>query len=185
MMICPSCLTENAGANLFCTACGIRLQTACDGFGALNAVAHSFCAACGTELSSTTNNEEKRVTPSAVTPAHVADKLLSSFAQLRGERKIVTILFADLASTTSAIEGMDPEAAGRLIDPTVRAMAAAVHKFEGTVARVQGDGIMALFGAPITHEDHAVRACHAALVFRRPAAAAAHRDTHKAGLSAR
>ena len=166
MLSCPNCTIENVESHLFCTACGTRLQFACDECGALNLVSHSFCASCGAGLNGSIDDQQNRVTPSAVTPAHLADRLLSSFAQLRGERKIVTILFADLASTTSAIEGMDPEAAGVLIDPAIRAMAAAVHKFEGTVARVQGDGIMALFGAPIAHEDHAVRACHAALDMR-------------------
>ncbi len=176
MLACPGCTTENAESHLFCTGCGLRLQLACAGCGALNLVSHLFCATCGLQLSSSPSDEgaqeAARVTPSTLTPAHLADRLLSSFAQLRGERKIVTILFADLTGTTSAIERMDPEAAGGLIDPTVRAMAAAIHKFEGTVARVQGDGIMALFGAPIAHEDHAVRACHAALDVRNALMAA-------------
>ena len=166
MLVCPDCSTKNAESHLFCTGCGTRLQVACSGCGALNLATHKFCPTCGGQLEPANDDSGTRVTPSALTPAHMADRLLSSFAQLKGERKIVTILFADLASTTSAIEGMDPEAAGILIDPAIRAMAAAVHKFEGTVARVQGDGIMALFGAPIAHEDHAVRACHAALDIR-------------------
>src|SRR5712691_10682601 len=105
-------------------------------------------------------------TPRAYTPAHLTEKILAARAALEGERKQVTVLFADLKGSTELIAGLDPEAARRLLDPALRLMMGAVHRYEGTVNQVMGDGIMALFGAPIAHEDHAVRACYAALAMQ-------------------
>jgi class 3 adenylate cyclase len=101
--------------------------------------------------------------PLAYTPPHLTDKILASRPALEGERKQVTVLFADLKDSTELIRGLDPEAAQQLLDPAIHLMMDAVHRFEGTVNQVLGDGIMALFGAPIAHEDHALRACYAAL----------------------
>ena len=91
---------------------------------------------------------------------------MTSRAALEGERKQVTVLFADLKGSTELIRDLDPEAAQQLLDPALRHMMDAVHRFEGTVNQVLGDGIMALFGAPIAHEDHALRACYAALAMQ-------------------
>jgi class 3 adenylate cyclase len=99
----------------------------------------------------------------AYTPAYLTEKILAARAALEGERKQVTVLFADLKGSTELIQGLDPEEARALLDPALHAMMAAVHRYEGTVNQVLGDGIMALFGAPLAHEDHAVRACYAAL----------------------
>ena len=106
--------------------------------------------------------------PLAYTPPHLTDKILASRATLEGERKQVTVLFADLKDSTELIRGLDPEAAQQLLDPAIAfdRMMEAVHRFEGTVNQVLGDGIMALFGAPIAHEDHALRACYAALAMQ-------------------
>jgi class 3 adenylate cyclase/tetratricopeptide (TPR) repeat protein len=104
--------------------------------------------------------------PLAYTPPHLSDKILSSRPALEGERKQVTVLFADLKDSTELIRGVDPEAAQQLLDPAIHLMMDAVHRFEGTVNQVLGDGIMALFGAPIAHEDHALRACYAALAMQ-------------------
>jgi class 3 adenylate cyclase len=101
--------------------------------------------------------------PLAYTPPYLAEKILTSRTALEGERKQVTVFFADIKDSTRLIEGLDPEAAQQLLDPAIRLMMEAVHRFEGTVNQVLGDGIMALFGAPIAHEDHALRACYAAL----------------------
>src|SRR5215475_11427197 len=101
--------------------------------------------------------------PLTYTPPHLAEKILAARPALEGERKQVTVLFADLKDSTRLIEGLDPEAAQQLLDPAIHLMMDAVHRFEGTVNQVLGDGIMALFGAPIAHEDHALRACYAAL----------------------
>jgi predicted ATPase/class 3 adenylate cyclase len=100
------------------------------------------------------------------TPPHLTDKIRAARAALEGERKQVTVLFADLKDSTELIRGLDPEVAQQLLDPTLQYMIDAVHRFEGTVNHVLGDGIMALFGAPIAHEDHALRACYAALAMQ-------------------
>jgi class 3 adenylate cyclase/tetratricopeptide (TPR) repeat protein len=101
--------------------------------------------------------------PQTYTPAHLAEKILTSKTALEGERKQVTVLFADLKGSMELLADRDPEEARHLLDPVLERMIAAVHHYEGTVNQVMGDGIMALFGAPIAHEDHAVRACYAAL----------------------
>ena len=104
--------------------------------------------------------------PLAYTPAYLAEKILTSRSALEGERKQVTVLFADLKGSMELLADRDPEEARQLLDPVLERMMAAVHRYEGTVNQVMGDGIMALFGAPIAHEDHAVRACYAALAMQ-------------------
>src|SRR6059036_2957808 len=101
--------------------------------------------------------------PDAYTPAHLASKIRSARERLTGERKQVTVLFADLKGSLELLGDRDPEEARRLLDAVLERMMEAVHRYEGTVNQVMGDGIMALFGAPLAHEDHAVRACFAAL----------------------
>jgi class 3 adenylate cyclase len=102
-------------------------------------------------------------TPLSYTPAYLAEQILASKSALEGERKQVTVLFADIKDSTELIKDLDPEAAQQLLDPAIHIMMDAVHRYEGTVNQVLGDGIMALFGAPIAHEDHALRAGYAAL----------------------
>jgi class 3 adenylate cyclase len=97
------------------------------------------------------------------TPQHLAEKILTSRAAFEGERKQVTVLFADLKGSMELLADQDPEEARQLLDSVLERMMEAVHRYEGTVNQVLGDGIMALFGAPIVHEDHTVRACYAAL----------------------
>ena len=101
--------------------------------------------------------------PLADIPGHLAEKILHSRTALEGERKQVTVLFADLKGSLELLADRDPEEARQLLDPVIERMIEAVHRYEGTVNQVMGDGIMALFGAPLAHEDHAVRACYAAL----------------------
>jgi class 3 adenylate cyclase len=101
--------------------------------------------------------------PETYTPKHLADKILTSKATLEGERKQVTVLFADLKGSMELLADRDPEEARKLLDPVLERMMDAVHRSEGPVNQVMGDGIMALFGAPFAQEDHAVRACYAAL----------------------
>ncbi|HEY7491802.1 MAG TPA: adenylate/guanylate cyclase domain-containing protein [Candidatus Tectomicrobia bacterium] len=105
--------------------------------------------------------------PVAAIPAHLAEKLLTARSTLEGERKQVTMLFADLKDSTELIRGLDPEAAQQLLDPALHRMMDAVHRFEGTVNQVLGEGIIALFGAPIAHEDRTLRACYAALAMQQ------------------
>jgi len=104
--------------------------------------------------------------PRSYTPDHLAERILASRRALEGERKQVTVRFADIKDSTELIKDLDPEAAQQLLDPALQLMMDAVHRFEGTVNQVLGDGIMALFGAPLAHEDHAARACYAALAMR-------------------
>src|SRR3989442_1869143 len=104
--------------------------------------------------------------PLVYTPSYLAEKILTSRTAVEGERKQVTVLFADIKDSTELIRDRDPEAAQQLLDPALRHMMDAVHRYEGTVNQVLGDGIMALFGAPIAHEDHALRACYAALAMQ-------------------
>src|SRR5207245_1257688 len=101
--------------------------------------------------------------PQSYIPRHLAERILSSRGALEGERKQVTVLFADLKGSMELLADRDPEEARALLDPVLELMMEAVHHYEGTVNQVMGDGIMALFGAPLAHEDHAVRACYAAL----------------------
>jgi class 3 adenylate cyclase/tetratricopeptide (TPR) repeat protein len=104
--------------------------------------------------------------PLSYTPPYLTEKILDARHRLEGERKQVTVLFADIKDSTELIRDLDPEAAQQLLDPALRRMMDAVHRYEGTVNQVLGDGIMALFGAPIAHEDHALRACYAALAMQ-------------------
>jgi Adenylate and Guanylate cyclase catalytic domain len=104
--------------------------------------------------------------PRSCIPAYLAEKILTSKRGLEGERKQVTVLFADLKGSMELLADRDPEDARHLLDPVLEHMMTAVHRYEGTVNQVMGDGIMALFGAPIAHEDHAVRACYAALAMQ-------------------
>src|SRR5499427_8721548 len=120
----------------------------------------------GTEVSDAALAPIQPQAPLAYTPPHLAEKILTSRSALEGERKQVTVLFADLKDSTELIRGLDPEAAQQLLDPAIHHMMDAVHRFEGTVNQVLGDGIMALFGTPIAHEDHALRACYAALAMQ-------------------
>jgi class 3 adenylate cyclase len=104
--------------------------------------------------------------PLSYTPQYLTEKILTSRSALEGERKQVTVCFADIKDSTELIRDLDPEDAQKLLDPAIHIMMEAVHRFEGTVNQVLGDGIMALFGAPIAHEDHAARACYAALAMQ-------------------
>jgi class 3 adenylate cyclase/tetratricopeptide (TPR) repeat protein len=107
------------------------------------------------------------VSPQSYTPRYLAEKILTSRHVLEGERKQVTVLFADVKGSLELLADRDPEEARKLLDPVLERMMEAVHRYEGTVNQVMGDGIMALFGAPLAHEDHAVRACYAALAMQQ------------------
>src|SRR5499425_821527 len=161
-MRCPQCGHENAAEMKFCGECGMRLAALCQQCGARNAPAQKFCGECGARLESGASSSQL-ASPDAYTPKHLAERILTSKVALEGERKQVTVLFADLKGSMELLADRDPEEARKLLDPVLEHMMEAVHRYEGTVNQVMGDGIMALFGAPIAHEDHAVRACYAAL----------------------
>jgi class 3 adenylate cyclase len=160
-MTCPQCRAQNPEDARFCEECGARLTLACPQCGAEVGPEKKFCRSCGTALSG--RSPDRPVSPASYTPKHLAEKILTSKAALEGERKQVTVLFADLKGSMELLADRDPEEARELLDPVLERMMEAVHRYEGTVNQVMGDGIMALFGAPVAHEDHAVRGCYAAL----------------------
>ena len=160
-MKCPRCQSENREGNRFCEECGSRLALTCASCGAEMLPDKRFCGSCGTPVAA--QPVEKYASPQGYTPKHLAEKILTTRGTLEGERKQVTVLFADLKGSMELLADRDPEEARKLLDPVLERMMEAVHRYEGTVNQVMGDGIMALFGAPLAHEDHAVRACRAAV----------------------
>src|SRR5713226_4345477 len=183
-MRCAGCGFENSEGMAFCTECGARLQNNCPNCGFDNALQAKFCGKCGTPFTtqphplvsspkfqlpsfqSPTSNPQPSV---SYTPSHLAERIRAEQAAIEsrgtpdGERKTITALFADLKGSTALIEGLDPEEARAIIDPALHIMMDAVHHYDGYVAQALGDGIFALFGAPIAHEDHPQRALYAAL----------------------
>src|SRR5947207_4136463 len=131
----------------------------CRSCGHENPAGARFCNDCGAHLAAPTITPE----PRSYTPRHLVEKILASQSALRGERKLVTVLFADVVRSMELAERVDPEEWHRLLDRLFRTLAGGVHRYEGTINQYTGDGIMALFGAPIAHEDRAQRACYAAL----------------------
>ena len=150
----------------------------CPSCGHDNPAEARFCNACGTRLAAPAAAPE----PRAYTPRHLAEKILASKSALEGERKPVTVLFADVARSMELAERVDPEEWHRLLDRLFRVLADGVHRYEGTINQYTGDGIMALFGAPIAHEDHAERACAAALDLARELGALAEDVRRESGL---
>src|SRR5262245_60341074 len=160
-MKCARCQRDSPPGQKFCGECGARLDAACPACGAPQPAGQKFCGECGAAFGGTP--AARFTEPGSYTPRHLAEKILSSRSGLEGERKQVTVLFADLKGSLELLADRDPEAARALLDPVLQMMMDAVHRYEGTVNQVMGDGIMALFGAPVAHEDHAVRACYTAL----------------------
>ena len=161
-MLCAKCQQENPAGARFCGECGDRLAPTCPGCETPYRPDQNFCWQCGTRLAAPTSAATAG-TPGRHIPRHLAERILTSKAALEGERKQVTVLFADLKGSTELLADRDPEESRKLLDPVLNRMMEAVHYYEGTVNQVMGDGIMALFGAPLAHEDHAVRGCYAAL----------------------
>src|SRR5262245_45580153 len=157
-MPCPQCGHPNPPAAKFCSGCGAPLELRCPACGHANLPGSRFCNECGRALT-----PPPRDTPRTYTPQHLASRILSSRVALDGERKQVTVLLADLKGSMELLADRDPEDARRLLDAVLERMMEAVNYYEGFVNQVMGDGIMALFGAPLAHEDHAQRACYAAL----------------------
>src|SRR5215470_16848958 len=162
-MKCPRCQHENPSQAKFCLECGARFAHRCSQCGTDLPAGAKFCLECGQAVGGPSAGQDRFSSPESYTPKHLAEKILTSKSALEGERKQVTVLFADLKGSMELLADRDPEEARKLLDPVLERMMAAVHRYEGTVNQVMGDGIMALFGAPLAHEDHAVRACYAAL----------------------
>jgi len=161
-MTCPSCGHANPEGVRFCGGCGARLEMVCASCQSSNPPGNRFCHECGGALQAGVATD-RFASPQAYTPRHLAEKILMTASALSGERKQVTVLFVDVSGFTSLSERLDPEEVHRLMSRAFDLMLAEVHRYEGTVNQFLGDGIMALFGAPIAHEDHARRAVHAAL----------------------
>jgi class 3 adenylate cyclase/tetratricopeptide (TPR) repeat protein len=162
-MQCPRCQHDNLPAAKFCQECATPLACSCTNCGSQLPPSAKFCPECAHPAGAVATSPGRFPAPESYTPKHLAEKILTSKAALEGERKQVTVLFADLKGSMELLADRDPEEARKLLDPVLEHMMEAVHRYEGTVNQVMGDGIMALFGAPLAHEDHAVRACYAAL----------------------
>jgi class 3 adenylate cyclase/tetratricopeptide (TPR) repeat protein len=191
-MQCSRCQHENPPAQKFCGECGTPLPRACSACGSTNLPGQKFCGECGAPLTPGSAGpvtpagppaEEpapglarpgappvaagaRFASPAAYTPHHLAEKILTSRTTVEGERKQVTVVFTDVSGFTAMAEALDPEDVHAIMDRAFEVMLAAVHETEGTVNQFLGDGIMALFGAPIAHEDHAHRALRAALAIQ-------------------
>src|SRR5262249_18840660 len=161
-MTCPRCQQENPPQAKFCLECAAPLALRCANCGTQLPSGAKFCFECASPVSGR-SSAPRFPSPDVYTPKHLAERILTSKAALEGERKQVTVLFADLKGSMELLADRDPEEARKILDPVLEHMMEAVHRYEGTVNQVMGDGIMALFGAPLAHEDHAVRACYAAL----------------------
>jgi class 3 adenylate cyclase/tetratricopeptide (TPR) repeat protein len=196
-MVCRSCGRENPAGASFCGGCAASLvvRLSCPGCGVENPEGQQFCNACGHALSSEGDSagagEGTRAAPGAAaqrdprayTPEHLAERIRGTRADLDGERKQVTVLFADVMGSMDLAEQTDPEVWRGIMDHFFTILCDGVHRFEGTVDKFTGDGIMALFGAPLAHEDHAQRACWAALTLQRELAAYAAEVRRTGGLS--
>jgi class 3 adenylate cyclase/tetratricopeptide (TPR) repeat protein len=177
---CPSCAHQNPERAKFCLECGQRLATACPQCGTELPAGAKFCLECGHRVGATDAAPGAPAAPVAgvsapdfhsrlasYTPKHLAEKILTSRSALEGERRQVTVLFSDVAGFTPLAEKLDPEDVHRIMNRCFELITAEVHRFEGTINQYTGDGVMALFGAPIAHEDGPRRAAHAALGIQR------------------
>jgi class 3 adenylate cyclase/ribosomal protein L40E len=160
---CARCGEANPAQARFCMKCGASVTLSCARCGAELPASAQFCFSCGQAVFGSAGAQKPPMAPAAYTPKHLAERILTSKSALEGERKQVTVLFADLKGSMELLADRDPEEARKLLDPVLALMMEAVHRYEGTVNQVMGDGIMALFGAPLALEDHAVRGCYAAL----------------------
>ncbi|MBI4608124.1 MAG: AAA family ATPase [Candidatus Rokubacteria bacterium] len=164
-MRCPQCQHENPEGSRFCNQCAASLDASASACSHPNPPGSRFCNRCGRAIPAAAA-ASRYVSPDSYTPKHLAEKILTSRGALEGERKQVTVLFCDLANFTGMSEKLDPEDLHELMDRVFDALLAEVHRYEGTVNQFTGDGIMALFGAPLALEDHAARAVEAALAIQ-------------------
>ena len=179
-MDCSACGASNPSEARHCRDCGVALVLPCADCGKPVPLSNWFCGNCGAKfergLSAGFRDEGDSLATPLHLPQHLARRILDTRGLLEGERKQITVLFADIKGSTNLIEDLDPEDAELRLRPALDAMINAVHRYEGTINRVQGDGIMALFGAPLAHEDNAVRAAYAALEMQKGVRAACDAD---------
>lgn len=170
-MKCQKCQFENPVDAKFCINCASPVEFRCPNCGAFTPATGKFCKDCAHELKKPLEvapiNFDQ---PQSYTPKHIADKILTSRSSIEGERKLVTVLFADVANYTAMSEKLDPEEIHQIMDGCFKILLDEIQRYEGTINQFTGDGVMALFGAPVAHEDHAQRACHAALSTNRAVA---------------
>lgn len=167
-MKCPQCQSDNRDRIKFCEECGAEFERECPGCKAKIPIGKKFCGECGCHLRESPETPEiDYEQPYSYTPKFLIDKILTDRSSIEGERKLVTILFADVAKYTAIAERLDPEDVHQIMDDCFKILMDEIHKYEGTVNQFTGDGIMALFGAPVAHEDHARRACCAALTVQK------------------
>ncbi|MGH7277884.1 MAG: adenylate/guanylate cyclase domain-containing protein [Candidatus Rokuibacteriota bacterium] len=159
-MPCPVCHHDNEPAARFCNQCGGRLEVPCAACAAGNPIGSRFCQGCGRALAATP-------AAPAYTPRHLVEQVLRHGVAVEGERKQVTVLFADVVNSTGLAEDADPEETHAIMDRCFAILLDEIHRFAGTVNQFTGDGVMALFGAPVAHEDHARLALNAALAIQR------------------
>jgi class 3 adenylate cyclase/tetratricopeptide (TPR) repeat protein len=167
-MKCPECQAENRETRKFCGKCGAPLSVKCPQCSSENLPGEDFCGECGQDLRAPKKTAPiDYAQPQSYTPKHLADKILTTRTSIEGERKLVTVFFADVANYTSVSEKLDPEEVHQMMDGAFKILMDEIHKYEGTINQFTGDGVMALFGAPVSHEDHAQRACYAALSIQK------------------
>jgi class 3 adenylate cyclase/tetratricopeptide (TPR) repeat protein len=164
-MQCSQCRHPNRDESKFCDQCGAPLSTACPTCGAANAPGAKFCSQCGAALA-VVRPPAAAIVPIAYTPRYLTEKILSSRGAMEGERKLVTVLFVDVVDSSTLAQRLDPERLHQLLGQVLQLIAEAIHRYEGTVNQYLGDGLMALFGAPVALEDHAFRAVQAALAIQ-------------------
>jgi hypothetical protein len=160
-MLCARCNNDNPADASFCEGCGAKLELACPICKTLASAGARFCKKCGTALVATPSDSHQASLSES--PIRMTDDAGSASEAIDGERKTVTALFADIKGSMELMEDLDPEEARRIIDPALKLMIHAVHHYDGYVVQSTGDGIFALFGAPVAHEDHPQRALFAAL----------------------
>jgi class 3 adenylate cyclase/tetratricopeptide (TPR) repeat protein/ribosomal protein L40E len=167
-MKCPKCQFENPGEMQFCGKCGAKLENICPQCNSSNPSDFRFCGKCGHSLKGSSDASTIDYSqPQSYTPKFLADKILTTRSSIEGERKLVTVLFADVANFTSISEKLDPEEIHRIMDGCFKVLMDEIHRYEGTINQFTGDGVMALFGAPVAHEDHGQRACYTALSIQK------------------
>jgi len=170
-MKCFACKSDNREGVKFCEECGTEIALVCPRCDSRIPVGKKYCGECGQKLGrdeiAQLDSEIDYNRPDSYTPKFMAEKILTTRGSLEGERKLVTVFFSDVTGFTSLSEKQDPETVHRIMDGCFKILMQDIHKFEGTINQFTGDGVMALFGAPLAHEDHAQRACHAALAIQK------------------
>jgi class 3 adenylate cyclase/tetratricopeptide (TPR) repeat protein len=167
-MKCTKCQFETPEGMHFCGECGAKLETICPQCYSSNPPDFRFCGKCGHDLREPIEALPIDYSePQTYTPKFLADKILTTRSSIEGERKLVTVFFADVANFTSISEKLDPEEIHHIMDGCFTILMDEIHQYEGTINQFTGDGVMALFGAPLAHEDHSQRACHSALSIQK------------------